>query len=120
MLAEVDVVGVRRPGLTGVWIGERKVCSLGVAVRRWVTFHGFALNVFTDLDAFRGFQPCGLSPQVMTRVADHAELPPANLLFEVLAVKHLCEVFDLELPPIPPPASGEAPGGSPLLPILPG
>lgn len=103
-LAEVGVQGERRSGLTGVWIGDRKVASVGVAVRRWVTWHGFALNVHTDLDAFRGFRPCGLDPEVMTRVADHAEVPETTMLFQVLCVKHVCEVFGLELPPVPPPA----------------
>ncbi len=124
MLAEVGIEGSRQDGLTGVWIGDRKVCSIGVAVRRWVTYHGFALNLFTDLDAFSSFQPCGLQSDVMTRVCDHVELPPANLLFEVLAVKHLCEVFDLELPPLPPagapgPSAAGPTDGYPELPILP-
>lgn len=70
-IADFGVVGSRVNGLTGVWIGGRKVCSLGVAVRRWVTWHGFALNVSTDLAAFSTFQPCGLDPKVMTRLADH-------------------------------------------------
>ena len=110
VLAEVDVEGRREPGETGVWIGAQKVCSIGVAVRRWVTWHGLGLNVHTDLEAFRGFRPCGLDPGVMTRVADHAEVPPSTLLFEVLVVKHLCEVFGLELPPLPPFPPAEPPG----------
>ena len=118
VLAEVDVLGVRRPGLTGVWIGEKKVASIGVAVRRWVTWHGFALNVHTDLAAFEEFRPCGLDPQVMTRVADCAEIPPASILFEVLIVKHFLEVFGLELP-LPPPLASPEVGGFPNLPILP-
>ena len=72
-LARVGVAGRREAGLTGVWIADRKVCSIGVAVRRWVTWHGLAVNVSTDLEAFRTFSPCGLSPEVMTRVADHIE-----------------------------------------------
>lgn len=121
VLAEFDVEGSRRAGATGVWIGERKVCSIGVAVRRWVTWHGLALNVHTDPRAFVGFRPCGLDPGVMTRLADHAELPPGNLLVEVLVVKHFCAVFELDLPP-PPPLPPTPEGGSPhpLLPILPG
>ncbi len=114
-LAEVEVRGERRPGLTGVWIGERKVASVGIAVRRWVTWHGFALNVHTDLAAFERFRPCGLDPGVMTRVADHAELPPTTMLFQVLAIKHACEVLGLELPPLPPPPP-PAPGSLPILP----
>ncbi len=73
-LADFDVEGRRESGFTGVWIGTRKVCSVGVAVRRWVTWHGFALNVHTDLEWFRTFQPCGLDPSVMTRLADHVDI----------------------------------------------
>lgn len=115
VLAEVDVEGRRERGLTGVWVGDKKICSIGVAVRRWVTWHGFALNLATDLEAFRGFRPCGLDAEVMTRVADLVELPPTRLLFEVLVVKHVCEVFGLELPPIPPPPEPE-PGSLPVWP----
>lgn len=119
VLSEFEVEGSRREGLTGVWIGDRKVASIGVAVRRWVTWHGLALNVHTDLTAFGGFSPCGLDPAVMTRLADHAEMPPGTTLVEVLLVKHLCEVFGLELPPPPPLASPE-PSPFPDLPIFPG
>jgi lipoyl(octanoyl) transferase len=119
VLAEFNVLGHRVNGLTGVWIGEQKIASIGVAVRRWVTWHGLALNVHTDLESFQGFQPCGLEPSVMTRLADHAELPPGNMLVEVLVVKHICEVFGFELPPPPPPPE-PAPGSFPDLPMFPG
>ena len=109
-LAEVEVLGERRDGLTGVWIGGKKVCSIGVTAKSWVTYHGFALNLRSDLDAFGRIRPCGLDPGVMTNLADHAELPPGSLLFQVLAVKHVCEVFGLELPE--PPDLSDAPAGS--------
>ena len=99
MLAEFSVAGTRKHGLTGVWVGDKKICSIGVAVRRWVAWHGFALNLRTDLGVFRSFRPCGLDPEVMTRLADHAELPPGNLLLEELAVKHFCAVFGHVLTP---------------------
>jgi lipoate-protein ligase B len=116
VLAEFQVEGRREPGKTGVWIGAQKVCSIGVAVRRWVTFHGLALNVHNDPSAFLGFQPCGLDPQVMTRLADHAELPPATILIEVLLIRHFLDVFGFELPP--PAPRGEADSRFPELPIL--
>ena len=116
VLGEFQVEGSRRPGLTGVWIGEKKVCSIGVAVRRWVTFHGLAVNVHNDPQAFLGFSPCGLDPEVMTRLADHAELPPANILVEVLVIKHFTEVFGFDLPPPAARASGGT--GLPQLPVL--
>lgn len=57
------------PGDAGVWVGEKKIASLGISVRRWVTFHGFALNVSTDLTGFRVIRPCGKDPEAMTSMA---------------------------------------------------
>ena len=117
VLGEFKLEGVRREGATGVWLGDKKICSIGVGVRHWVTFHGLAFNVHTDLASFDGFKPCGFEPGVMTRLADHADVPEGNLLVEVLIVKHVCEVFGLELPPVPKPAPPA--DGDPLLPIHP-
>jgi lipoyl(octanoyl) transferase len=69
LCGDVGLEGGRRPGLTGVWIGEHKVASIGIAVRRWVTFHGFALNVTTDLTRFAAIHPCGLDASVMTSLS---------------------------------------------------
>ncbi len=65
-LSRFGVEASRRPGLTGVWVGEQKIASIGVSVSRWVTFHGFALNVSTDLRWFNLINPCGLSANLMT------------------------------------------------------
>jgi lipoate-protein ligase B len=65
----VGLAGARKAGWTGVWIGERKVASIGIAVRKWVTMHGFALNVATDLSRFAAINPCGLDSAVMTSLA---------------------------------------------------
>ncbi|HIB29033.1 MAG TPA: lipoyl(octanoyl) transferase LipB, partial [Candidatus Marinimicrobia bacterium] len=51
---------IRKDGLTGVWIGDEKIAALGVRISRWVTMHGFALNVNTNLDYYDGIIPCGL------------------------------------------------------------
>ena len=69
MLAETGLEGVRVAGKTGVWVGDRKVGSLGLAVRHWVTYHGFALNVSTDLRYFSLINPCGFRPDTMTSVS---------------------------------------------------
>ncbi len=53
---------------TGVWIGEKKVASIGIAVRRWVTYHGAAVNVLNDPTAFQGINPCGYKSDVMVSV----------------------------------------------------
>ncbi len=65
-LADVGLVAGRRAGATGVWVGDKKIASIGIACRRWVTFHGLALNVATDLAYFARIHPCGFDSSVMT------------------------------------------------------
>ena len=90
-LASLGSEGRREEGSTGVWSGDSKVCSIGVSVRRWVTWHGLAVNVTTDLEAFRSFQPCGLSPDVMTRIAELVGLLPGRLArsSSIINVRHV-------------------------------
>ena len=57
-----------RDGLTGVWVGDRKIASIGIHVKKWVTWHGFALNVATDLSQFDLIVPCGIAGVQMTSV----------------------------------------------------
>lgn len=61
-----EIVGERREGLTGVWVGQCKIASIGVGVRHWISMHGFALNVCGDLSPFNHITPCGISNVVMT------------------------------------------------------
>jgi lipoate-protein ligase B len=68
-LAAFRVRGRRRVGLTGVWVGKAKIASIGVAVRRWITWHGIALNVDPDLSHFSLIRPCGLADVRMTSIA---------------------------------------------------
>jgi lipoyl(octanoyl) transferase len=70
-LARWKVVGERKKDWTGVWTGggARKLASIGIAVKRWVTMHGFALNVSTDLGRFAAINPCGLDAAVMGSMA---------------------------------------------------
>jgi len=65
-LAEVGIAATTRPGLTGVWIEDRKIASIGVGVRHWITMHGFALNVCGDLSPFDKIVPCGIANVTMT------------------------------------------------------
>jgi lipoate-protein ligase B len=64
-------------GLTGVWAGERKIASIGIGVRKWVTYHGFALNVTTDLSWFRRIHLCGLKEREATSIAEETGSAPA-------------------------------------------
>jgi lipoate-protein ligase B len=69
-LTALGVAAVSRAGFPGVWVGERrKIASIGVGIRRWVTWHGFALNVASDLGGFDAITPCGIDGVRMTSVA---------------------------------------------------
>ena len=66
LLAQCDIAAQRRESLTGVWVEDRKIASIGVGVRHWITMHGFALNVRGDLSPFDHIIPCGISNVAMT------------------------------------------------------
>jgi len=68
VLADLHIAADRRPGLAGVWCDGRKIASVGVAIRRWVTWHGFALNIARDLGGFAAITPCGIAGVEMTSV----------------------------------------------------
>lgn len=79
--ARSGVATDREPGKTGVWttteLGRKKLCSMGIACRKWVTFHGLALNVTTDLSYFARINPCGFEATVMTSLEKLAPVDPA-------------------------------------------
>ena len=66
LLAKHGITAARRESLTGVWVGDRKIASIGVGVRHWITMHGFALNVCGDLSPFNHIVPCGINNVAMT------------------------------------------------------
>ena len=68
LLAGYEIVAQTRTGLTGVWVEDRKIASIGVGVRQWITMHGFALNFSGDLSAFDHITPCGIANVTMTSI----------------------------------------------------
>ena len=68
LLAQYHISAAARAGLTGVWVEKRKIASIGVGVRHWITMHGFALNVSDDLSPFDHITPCGIAGVAMTSI----------------------------------------------------
>jgi lipoate-protein ligase B len=79
MLESYGLHGTTVPGRTGVWVAGDKIASIGIAVRRWVSYHGFALNVAPDLGFFDLIHPCGLRGIRMTSLETLAGAPGADL-----------------------------------------
>jgi lipoyl(octanoyl) transferase len=67
-IASYGIEGGRKKGFTGVWVDDRKICAIGVRASRWVTMHGFALNVTTDLERFSAIVPCGIADYAVTSI----------------------------------------------------
>jgi lipoyl(octanoyl) transferase len=78
VLAAKGVTARAEVGRTGVWVGNHKIASIGIAVRRWVSYHGIAINVVNELDGFRRIRPCGMSSAVMTRLANLIHVSDEN------------------------------------------
>lgn len=85
-VGSLGLAASRRDRLTGIWLGQRKVAAIGVAVKRWVTYHGFALNVNANLAHFAGIIPCGISADHGTVTSLQAELGRELDLAEVKSV----------------------------------
>jgi len=95
-LKDFGLVGARRPPFTGIWIGDRKIAAIGVAVQHCITFHGLALNVNTDLSYFKRIIPCGLAWAGVTSMA--RELDAEQNLAEVRErfLDNFTEIFGYE------------------------
>lgn len=85
-LGALGLAASRRDGKTGIWLGKRKIAAIGVAVRKWVTYHGFALNVNANLTHFGGIVPCGISPLEGSVTSMEVELGREIDLSEVKSV----------------------------------
>ena len=96
VLANYGLQGERIPGFTGVWLEGRKVAAIGIKVSRWVTMHGFALNVCPDMTGFNRIVPCGITDKP---VGSLAEWIPGIISLEVRSciAQSFSEVFGVEL-----------------------
>lgn len=103
LLADYGIQGDRSPGETGVWIEpgvkgrERKICAIGVRCSRWITMHGFAFNVNTDLSYFGGIVPCGIPDKQVTSLEKELGHPVPMEEAMAGAKRHFENVFDVKL-----------------------
>ncbi|HWA17137.1 MAG TPA: lipoyl(octanoyl) transferase LipB [Gemmatimonadales bacterium] len=99
-LGTLGITAERNPGLTGVWTDGRKIASIGIHVRHWVTTHGFALNVLNNLSAFDVIIPCGIKDVTMTSVAKEFERqgrqPPSLDNVASALVVAMGDVFEMD------------------------
>jgi len=100
-LARFGVTAGRIPGLTGVWVGDDKVAAIGVRISRWITSHGFALNVGTDLDYFGLIVPCGITDHGVTSLSRLLGRPMAVDEVEEPVIQGFTGVFGLEAISVP-------------------
>jgi len=101
-LSDYGLVSGRIEGLTGVWLAHdppsnaRKICALGVKSSRWVTMHGFALNVLTDLDYFKNIIPCGIDDKAVTSMEKELGYAPDMAEVEEKLKQHLADIFGFQ------------------------
>lgn len=100
-LQRFNVGACVREGYPGVWVGGRKIASIGVALRNWVAFHGFALNVNPNMSYFRGIKPCGMPPELMTSVEELLGSPPRMEDVKEALIEEFGAEFGLSLSPFP-------------------
>jgi lipoyl(octanoyl) transferase len=105
---DYGILATRVQGLTGAWVGEDKLAAIGVRIARWVTSHGFALNVSTDLGFFGLIVPCGIVGRGVTSLERLIGRPPERSEVENALVRHFCDVFACE-------ETGSGPGTAALL-----
>jgi lipoyl(octanoyl) transferase len=92
-LRDFGLEGTRRPPYTGIWIGDRKIAAIGVAVRRGIAFHGLALNVTTDLSYFNRIIPCGLTWADVTSMTRELGKEQSAKRVKERFLRHFVEVF---------------------------
>jgi lipoyl(octanoyl) transferase len=91
VLKGFGIQGKRIPDLTGVWVNDKKICAIGVKVTRWVTMHGFALNISTDLNYFNHIIPCGISDHGVTSIFEEI----GNIVDQNDVINSLCNNFNI-------------------------
>ena len=97
MLDVLGLKGARVPGMTGVWVEGRKVGAIGIKVSRWITMHGFALNVNTDLQYFQNIIPCGIQNKQVTSLEKELGYPVPMEEVKQKVLENFEKVFEVTI-----------------------
>ena len=97
MLNEINISSCRKEGLTGVWVNDHKIAALGVRLSKWVSMHGFAINIHTDLSLYRGMIPCGISDFGLTSIAKITGKDYSLLSISDLMLKNIQKMLILDI-----------------------
>ena len=96
VLKEYDIIAGRKKGLTGAWVRDKKIGALGVRISKWVTMHGFSLNIDPDLQYYQGIIPCGISEYGITSMANLlGENVPSMADIKETLVRHFITKFSV-------------------------
>lgn len=95
--ADFGIVGDRVEKLTGVWVGDAKICAFGIKCSRWVTMHGFALNVNSHLDYFGHIVPCGINDKAVCSMSSLLKRPVDEAEVKERILHHFSRIFEVEI-----------------------
>jgi lipoyl(octanoyl) transferase len=97
--ADYGIEAGRVKGFSGAWVGDEKIGAIGVRISRWITSHGFAFNVTTNIDFFKLIVPCGIADRGVTSLEQATGQTIAIDEVEDVLVRHFCAVFDRDVAP---------------------
>ena len=95
-LSEFGIEAIRDEEHTGVWVNDKKICAIGIKVSRWISMHGFALNVNTDMDLFNGIVPCGIEEKGVTSLSEELNKKCNIDIIKSSLVKKFSEIFNYD------------------------
>jgi lipoyl(octanoyl) transferase len=95
--SDLGLKAERNPKYTGVWINDKKIAAIGIKVSRWITMHGFAFNINTDLGFFKGIIPCGIADKEVTSLKNELGKEQDITIIKSLLVKNFKSVFEYDL-----------------------
>lgn len=96
-LRDFGILAGRKKGLTGVWVNNQKIASIGIEIKNWISLHGFALNVNCDLSHFGLIQPCGMKSTIMTSLAEVSDRQVKMEKVTACLIRHFEQIFAISL-----------------------